>query len=624
MIFERTVLEKFVISAYNVWLSRGKDKVRPDGVVYNLIVNMLDAYYNKGKKYIFLNAPTGYGKTIIGFLLHYSMIEAEKELGNSSPKSYYLTSAKMLQEQIEKDSIRFDLPELAILKGVANYECNLSVKEYNEAVKTHKNTSKEIIFYDKRPCKAVKSDNIPLEYSECWHVCNYKCKRDDASFAPCAVVNYHYFLNVMRGEFNPYFGPRDLTICDEAHLIPNVVCDFFNGEFNDFLIKSIYKKLNDVYTFLYGSKKMSEENLFNVAMKIITSLFNVFEYPATSLNPIMFYLTQLELLKTEIDKIAKIIAKQPELEAQVHELEHAIERIDDVLTKREHFDKLEKRPEDLHITSEQEFKSGKYKHIVRDLSEADLVKSNFLSKTKYCLFMSATLGKFHNYATLMGIDESEYAEWDLPITFDFSSSPIYEVYSGSLITSRGNFDSNIDKCIMDTLKICNELHLNEKGIIHTGSFKVSQKLKDAIYNGIAINPKRFLFYNNSAEKEEQIELLKHSTIPYIIVGPSLNEGLDLKDDLGRFNILIKVPFSTRDKYAERKSERYPFWYSSKTLEVVIQCIGRTNRHVNDYSSTYLIDSYFKRFINDNITHIPSAIFNRIEKFSFEKAKHKLK
>lgn len=60
--------------------------------------------------------------------------------------------------------------------------------------------------------------------------------------------------------------------------------------------------------------------------------------------------------------------------------------------------------------------------------------------------------------------------------------------------------------------------------------------------------------------------LKQSQLPLVIVGPSLYEGLDLKYDEGRFNILLKVPYPGIDDYVRAKMERIPFWYERVTIE----------------------------------------------------------
>jgi Rad3-related DNA helicase len=216
--------------------------------------------------------------------------------------------------------------------------------------------------------------------------------------------------------------------------------------------------------------------------------------------------------------------------------------------------------------------------------------------------MSATLGNIDEFAELMGMEPDDYVGLRLDSTFDFEASPIYNCKSGWL--NYKNFDSNIDKIVMDTIKICNTYHPQEKGIIHTATFKIGQLLKDKIHLGLVPDKSRFLFYSTAEEKEKAVELMKNSTKPYIIVGPSLYEGLDLKDSQGRFNIIMKVPYAALSPYVKKKMERIPFWYARNTKEKITQGIGRTNRHTNDYSKVYLLDTMFDKIIwecGDDIT-----------------------
>jgi len=81
-----------------------------------------------------------------------------------------------------------------------------------------------------------------------------------------------------------------------------------------------------------------------------------------------------------------------------------------------------------------------------------------------------------------------------------------------------------------------------------------------------------------------------------LVGPSLYEGLDLKDDEGRFNIVIKAPYLAMSEYAKKKMKRYPDWYYNNCLQKLEQAIGRTNRHKDDWSVVYLLDNSLKKLV----------------------------
>ena len=241
---------------------------------------------------------------------------------------------------------------------------------------------------------------------------------------------------------------------------------------------------------------------------------------------------------------------------------------------------------------------------IKDLDQTQNIQANFVSKCNKILMMSATIGDYYEMIKLFGFSEDESRYIKLPNTFDFSHSPIYITNSGSL--TKKNFDANIEGCINDVVTIVKKLHPNDKGIIHTHTFNIKQLLQDRTYMDAELQ-KRLLFYTDAETKKTAIETLKSNDFPYVICGPSLTEGIDLRDDLGRFNILIKVPYPYLDQYAQVMCKRCEFWYSRKTKNEIIQAIGRTNRNKNDFSDVYLVDSKFKDIIIELDTEIVSRL-----------------
>jgi Rad3-related DNA helicase len=585
--------------------------INPSKTLVNSVFSILKSLFIENKKYVILEAPTGSGKTIIGFMcffcvqhLYYS--KKYNTVVSERPEplkqlTYFLTSAKMLQEQIDTDLDRFDFREfIFMLKGVANYKC---IYETFRLSKPKNSVDLDDLTYSDRPCKGFTKKERQRMFP-CDNVCPYQVARYEASEKSCTVLNYAYFLNIMRS-FNPFFGTRFLTLADEAHLIPDIVCNIFNTEFNQFVVNQLNKLFQTIQMSYPENRKLYD------AQKNLNLCFKLFSNPLQDIEDLKYYFDHL----THFKHLLKEFQSQPEIYGpELGNIGTNLERVDELLSKREwFFDLVDNRPLDLFFESEivaedRNYNTKVYKFIVRDLSEAEMVRSNFLVKLNKGIFMSATLGDIDEYAMMMGMKPDEYTGFRLPSLFDFSKSPVYLCKSGWL--NYKNFEATIDKVIMDAIKICNEYHPNEKGIIHTSTFKICQLIKDKIELGLVPDRNRFLFYNNAKEKEEMVQLLKESNKPYIIVGPSLYEGLDLKDDQGRFNILVKVPYSALTDYTKKKIERFPFWYKRNTVEKIVQAIGRTNRHTNDYSTVYLLDSLFEKIIWDTNDSIVERITNK--------------
>jgi Rad3-related DNA helicase len=101
------------------------------------------------------------------------------------------------------------------------------------------------------------------------------------------------------------------------------------------------------------------------------------------------------------------------------------------------------------------------------------------------------------------------------------------------------------------------------------------------------------------------ELHISSKKPTILVSPSMTEGIDLYDELSRFQIIVKVPFPyLGDNFIKTKMNRVPGWYEWETAKTIIQASGRSVRHDEDYTMTYILDSDMKFFYTKNHSYFP--------------------
>ena len=144
------------------------------------------------------------------------------------------------------------------------------------------------------------------------------------------------------------------------------------------------------------------------------------------------------------------------------------------------------------------------------------------------------------------------------------------------------------------------LHPDEKGIIHCHSYKVANFIKQYVHD------KRLLFHN--AKNRERV-LRKHMKIkkPSVLVSPSMQEGVDLKDNASRFQVICKLPFPyLGDMLVKKKMKKWDWWYSFQTVRVIIQSIGRSIRHQKDYAKTYILDSCWENFYRDNYKLFPET------------------
>lgn len=162
--------------------------------------------FKHGAKVVFLDAPTGAGKTVI----------AEAVRRELFTKSVYICSGKTLQDQFATD-----FPYAKVLKGRSNYS----------TVKTPSVTTDE--------CTKVKGADGKYGNESCaWcpsiQTCPYEVAKKEALSSELAVLNTTYFLT--EANYIGRFSKQDFIIMDECDLIEselmrNVEFAMYSGMF---------------------------------------------------------------------------------------------------------------------------------------------------------------------------------------------------------------------------------------------------------------------------------------------------------------------------------------------------------------------------------------------------------
>lgn len=120
------------------------------------------------------------------------------------------------------------------------------------------------------------------------------------------------------------------------------------------------------------------------------------------------------------------------------------------------------------------------------------------------------------------------------------------------------------------------------------SYAISENLREHEMN----NP-RLIFQNRGDTAAEIIQRHTADPGPTVMVAPAMIEGIDLYDDLGRLQIICKVPYPyIGDPVIAAKMKLDPEWYAWRTVMSVVQAIGRCVRSDSDWAHTYILDECF--------------------------------
>ena len=138
-----------------------------------------------------------------------------------------------------------------------------------------------------------------------------------------------------------------------------------------------------------------------------------------------------------------------------------------------------------------------------------------------------------------------------------------DIKDNSIIAISGfNMATTPEYLILELYRQIMTAHKGRKCIIHTTSYEQLNFIKQNISK---LNQRRLLETNPDVERDEIINEHFKSSKPTVLISPSLQLGLDLKDHLSRFQVITKVPYpSLGDRWIDEKRKRSEQWYSWQT------------------------------------------------------------
>lgn len=543
------------------------------GILYNILNNLKEAYV--------LDATTGSGKSILA--LFCSQILTKEGL-----KGYIVTADTELQRQYMRDIEKYKLPWNDVM-GVDHYDCHINESKFSIG-----------------ECRLRGLSYEESEKLTCYQTCGYLQARKKSMKADVAILNYSYWLiqmnfvmkEALEDGREPPFKQRDFIFFDEAHKIDDIVQSHFAPRIS----YEFHEKIETVNDFLDKNYPNEYELIdFRICKSIILKIYQ------TEKNEDLFdLLEQFERLLANYVSIGRSIAKKTDkkfnrniqIPKEWKRIFAFFDLFKDMLCKIEDYTDMVL---DLGLNSM--LKNPQNDHILFNiLSDKLMLLKHLHQKAGNKVFMSATLGSINSYAKNNMLPE--YKAHKMLTNFDFSKSPIF-VFDLPKLTYQNKLD-NYQKITEALDKILDKLHPNDKGIIHTTSYEFVDKILS-----YSKNKDRFFNYIGSKQKKEVLQQYLSSD-KGVLIGPSLLEGLDLKDDTSRFQIFFKMPYANiSDLFVKKKAELDNGWYRWKSAIAILQGVGRSVRSEDDWAKTYMLDGSFKEFINNNIGFFPEDFLKRI-------------
>lgn len=256
------------------------------------------------------------------------------------------------------------------------------------------------------------------------------------------------------------------------------------------------------------------------------------------------------------------------------------------------------------LSKEKDF-SGKVKSIAFRPVAVDKYAQEYLFQyVDKALILSATILDFNTYATGLGMKPENTRCIRVPSTFPKENRPIY-THLASASLSQKNLQQELPDLCRKVQTILQH-YPDQKGIIHGTSYAICKKIRDAIPDS------RILFPESSFQQKEILERHNKSTNT-VLLSPSMTEGVDLKDDASRFQIIVKCPFPyLGDPVVKKRMELYPNYYGLQTVLTLVQAYGRSVRSEEDWAHTYILDRQVLRVVREQQQWLPQWFIEAIQ------------
>jgi Rad3-related DNA helicase len=533
----------------------------------------IEKAHREHKKYVVLEIPTGGGKSGIGVAAG-SWAKTVRVAGNFEPGAYYCSPQKSLTAQLMGD---FEKNGLAELKGRANYNCGYHFPEEEGG--------------ELMSCE--ETDFFYPEHAEKGGCHGYKLAKEAFCATPLGTTNFAYYLS--ESNFVGQLKDRTMLILDEAHNAEQQILGLANIEITKWRCEEVgidFMSLPFIKADAAGR---------GVALDYLNETFR----PAAA-AAIQELTSKAEELRDK--KLMKDAAK---MKKKAGGLERFLQSLD-LFLKSENFN-------DWMVWSESEAKAcpecrtkfkfaGKKcyrcgapvplqpaKMVIKPLTATLFADKLLFSKADMVILMSATILDFDTFMRNLGIKKEDAVTLAMDSDFPLENRPIY--YKPVANMSSKTIEAAKPLIAAECAKILRK-HANDKGIIHTHTFAITKYIVDYLTRQ-GFGDRILTHDENSPKGTRELIIEEHKrrvNEPTVIISPSMTEGLDLKDDLGRFGIVCKVPYEFMTDYVKARMARDGDWYNWTTALKLQQATGRTVRHNKDKAEHYIIDAQFGVFI----------------------------
>lgn len=608
------------------------------------VIKQTQEAIEEGKRIIVVEAPTGFGKSAYAVCL-----------ANTLGRAFFVTSTKDLQEQYLND-----FPQIKLVKGRNNFDCRWLLenpKMQEKLQKQQKENSLDEMFWNKNGMTRLRIIKPTADHGDCTVnrrtkcpyyiskkryftgqttpsgvVCKYYQQKFDGAVANQTIYNYKYFLPTVL--YQDDFEPRNVVIFDECHKLENEIKDFLSLTVDtnklDDLIGNHYKSQYEKILQATSEEQLfTTDNWLSLLEQVHSEMSDVIKSKSQELELLtgssdiedakmmikgMSPATTVETVATTDDVMGLASSQVPaDVDAEL---------IQGIVKEVTYATQLQTKI-DTFLADISYGKSWVVNNIIRSKDGKEVRKVMFVPTKvgstarkifetgEVIVLMSATILDHIAFCESIGLAKDEVKFISVGTEFPVANRPIH-----CLNVEKLDYENlqkeEVQKKIVDTINAIMEKHSNQKGIIHATSISqmrwILQGLSDDNRLRIITTPMERDSIDDEMSREQVVKHHKENSRPTVLLSASLYEGLDLKHDLARFAIILKIPWpDSKDRWIKAKMTGNWRWYTWQAGLRLVQAYGRTVRDKEDWAITYVLDSGVPQFCVKNKAVIPQWV-----------------
>ena len=446
------------------------------------------------------------------------------------------------------------LEEFNIIRGKNNYSCLLP-GEHDTPV-------------DQAPCARKSGFDCSIK-----HRCPYYADRAVAAAQPFAAMTLAYFMQTAGSDV---FGKRDVVVIDEAHGLAE-------------------------WAEMYATIDLSPERVpvwDDVGVPDIDDADDAVDRTARF----------AETLSGVCSRAKDDLPAPPELSPE--EVARR-DRLNELVSELDWFVEDYREPESQTTWVVDQSGGAGTAITIKPLDPARYLQHTVWDRGDNFALLSATILDKAAFCRQVGLTPERVALVDVDHTFPVENRPLYDVTQGQMTYEHR--ETTLPKIARLIVRLM-AAHPDESGLIHAHSYSIADDLADRLTE-FGVGPR--VRTHTTDSRDDELGAWKASDDPEVLIAVKMEEALDLKGDLARWQVLCKAPYlNTNDsRVARRLADDQWAWYHRTALRTVIQACGRVVRSPDDHAATYLADSSLLKLFDRAAAAMPPWFRDQVDRLT---------